>query len=257
MLLDLGHLLNIQLAGVAGTYVARNPLVCFTADVAWSRRNDSYFSFELSSVCCLCIRLHKQPMSFSIQCPSMSCTLFAVETMCVSSCSTCGTLCDAFPISDLSSLELYKTQGCTVVSGDLYIMGLPSSISKGTLLANLQAITAINGVLHFQDNLFLTSLLFFKNLVSLEGGYYNNNPQLVDARLPSLQTLSGDVEVYGSPRLCPARQTKVGYGGDDSGCTNLDEVFFYDVQGSITIADLPLFANVITRVMSSISNGQV
>ena len=241
MLTDLGNILSIELGASGGTYVADNPSLCIEApSVTWAQRSDSYISYNAT------------------QCVSGNlCPLFSDGGYCVSSCGTCGTLCNAFPITDMSSLELYKTKGCTVISGDLYIMGLASSISKGTLLANLQGITRINGVLYLLNNAFLTSLLFFENVVELYGGVYLNNPNLVDTRLPTLSTLHTAVVVDGCDRLCPARYTSAGAVTDESGCSNLEEDFFYDIQGSITIADLALFEAVITRVMKNISSGQV
>ena len=174
----------------------------------------------------------------------------------MSSCATCGQLCEPFPITDLASLALYKTRGCTVISGDLYIINLPSSISKSTLVANLQSITRIHGMIYVLNNEFITSLKFFGNVVELYGGYYLNNPNLVDTRLTSLESLASPVVVEGCSRLCLARYTAVvGTDVDDSGCPNLAEEFFFNIQGTVTIADLPTFASVISRATMNISSG--
>ena len=241
MLTDIGNILLVALGATGGTYVADNPTLCIEAPSAtWSQRSNSYISYNAS------------------QCGGgYLCPLFSDGGDCVSSCSTCGTLCDAFPISDLSSLQLYKTKGCTVISGDLYIQNLPSSIAKATLLANLQGVKRIQGKLYLLNNPYLASLMFLQNVVEVYGGVYLNNPNLVDARLPALTTLLSPVVVEGCDRLCPARYTMAGASPNDSGCSNLQMEFFYNIQGSITIADLPLFANVITRTIKSISNGQV
>ena len=238
---DVGNVLSIEL-GVGNVYVADNPSLCIeTPSVSWAQSNGSYISYN------------------GTQCgTAYMCPLFDADEYCVSACSTCGTLCGSFPISDMTSLELYKTQGCSVISGDLYIINLPATITDSVLLENLQGITAINGALHLQGNLFVTSLQFFRNLAVLQGGYYySNNPQLVDARMPGLQTLGAEAVVEGCDRLCPARYTKLGSSGHDGDCAKLNEEFFYNIQGSVTIADLPVFVDVITRMMTSISNGQV
>ena len=240
-LMDLGNILRIELIASGGTYVANNPSLCIaTPSVTWSQRNNSYISYNATQ----CGAAYK-------------CPLFSVGGYCVSSCSTCGTLCEPIPITDINSLTLYKTKGCTVISGDLYIMNLPTSVTKKLLFNNLQSITRIHGVLYLINCPVITSLSFLQNVVELYGGTYINNVNLVDARLPALTSLQSAVEVDGCDRLCPARYTIVGAGPDDSGCSNLQMVFFFNIQGSITIADLPLFANVITRTIQSISSGQV
>ena len=240
-LTDLGSLLAFQLAASGGTYVADNPSLCIeTPSVTWAQRSDSYISYN-ATLCGL----------------AYACPLSGDGGHCVSSCKTCGALCPAFPITDLLSLELYKTKGCTAISGDLYIMSLPASVSDSVLTASLRNITRIHGVLYLLNNPFVTSLLFFENVVELYGGVYLNNPNLVDTRLPALSTLQSAVMVDGCDRLCPARYTTAGAATDDSGCSNLQMDFFYDVQGSITFEDLPLLEDVITRVMKNISNGQV
>ena len=178
----------------------------------------------------------------------------------MSQCSGCGTLCESFPITDINSLELYSSQGCTIIVGDLFIMGLPSSISQKPLFTNLQGIQSIRGVLHFQNNEYLSAMTFLKNLVSLEGAVYLNNPVLVDTRMPSLQVLSGDVIVIGCDRLCPARYTAVGVGfgsNNDAGCTNVMLDYFMSIQGPATVSMLPLLSNIMSRVVENATGSMV
>ena len=234
---DLGNVLSIELGATGGTYVADNPSLCIEAPSAtWSQRSNSYISYNTS------------------QCGSgYLCPLFSVGGDCVSSCSTCGTLCEPIPITDINSMTLYKTKGCTSVAGDLYIQNLPTSILKKHLLINLQAITHIKGTLYLINCPVITSLSFFPNLVELYGGAYINNVNLVDARLPALTTLLSPVVVEGCNRLCPARYTIVGAGGDDSGCPNIRAEFFYNIQGAATIADLPSFSSILTRAITNLT----
>ena len=51
MLLDLGHILDFQLASVNGTLVVNNSMLCFPASQEWGRRTDSYLEYTLSAVC--------------------------------------------------------------------------------------------------------------------------------------------------------------------------------------------------------------
>ena len=87
---------------------------------------------------------------------------------CTSVCSSCGTLCEAFPITDLTSLQLYSSKGCTIVVGDLYILNLPITITRTMLFNNLKNILYIRGGLYFKDNLYLTAMTFMSNLVFTE-----------------------------------------------------------------------------------------
>ncbi len=50
LLVDLGAILNIQLADDNGTYVANNSMLCFDADVAWARHSMSYIEFNRTTV---------------------------------------------------------------------------------------------------------------------------------------------------------------------------------------------------------------
>ena len=208
-------------------------------------------------VICFVQCVHPSFTACVLQCGAGAlCPLFSVDGLCVSSCADCGQLCEPFPITDLASLTLYKTRGCTVIAGDLYIINLPSSILKATLLANLQRVTRIHGTVYVVNNQFFTSLLFLQNVVEMYGGFYLNNPNLVDTRLPGLESLATPVVVEGCARLCPARYTVVaGLPANDSACPNLVEKAFYNIQGTVTIADLPTFAGIITRVTMDISNG--
>ena len=188
-----------------------------------------------------------------------SCPLFDVGAICDSSCTTCGTLCAAFPIMDLQSLELYKTKGCTIISGDLYIQNLPVQISRTTLFESLGTVKYIKGDLHFKDNDYLTSLVFLHNLVSVNNIYLSNNPQLIDAKLASLQSMNGELSVEGCPWLCPARFTVISGGPavDDSGCSNVALTYYFHVDGPVLKSNLVVLGGVVSRVVSGLIGNNV
>ena len=186
------------------------------------------------------------------------CSLFDVGGLCDSSCKTCGTLCAAFPITDMQSLELYKTKGCTIVSGDLYIQNLPIEITRGVIAAHLGSIRYIKGDLHFKENAYIVSMVFFKSLLGVYGVYYLNNPELVDARMPQLQMLSGSVSVEGSPRLCPARYTTAASNMmDDSGCTSINLKYYLHIDGGSGLNNLGILSSVLSRAVEELIGGNV
>jgi hypothetical protein len=166
-------------------------------------------------------------------------------------------VCEAFPITDLSSLQLYATNNCTVVVGDLYISDLDSSIIRSTLFSNLQGIRSIRGSLYFDNNPFLTAMSFFSNLVSATSIRYLNNPRLVDARMLSLTSLPGGVSVAGCDRLCPARYTAVGAGPDDSGCPDVSLYYYLHVDGPMQVSDVSKIVAVMDRILRNVTQNKV
>jgi hypothetical protein len=164
-------------------------------------------------------------------------------------CDNCGVLCESFPISDLSSLQLYGSKGCTIIDGDLYIMGLAVTVTKKLLFDNLKTVRSIRGVLHFHDNHHISAMSFFSELTEVHGISYQSNPILVDGRMPSLAVLRGDVVVEGCDRLCPARYTIVGDSPDDSECTNPLLEYSFRVVGDARREDLEVLGNLTARVL--------
>ena len=178
--------------------------------------------------------------------------MYEVDSTCMSQCNNCGALCAAFPITDLTSLELYKSHQCSVVTGDLYITGLAVEITRTVLLSGLATIRIIRGSLYIENNAFLAGMTFFSGLESIQGDvYYLNNPAMMDARMPSLTVLYGNTTVIGCDRLCPARYTQVGYRTDDAGCTNMQMEYYLHVAGSVTVADLETISSIFTRVVQA------
>ena len=188
---------------------------------------------------------------------SQQCSLYEVGRLCTSHCSTCGTLCEAFPITDLKSAELYSSQGCTVIVGDLYMLSIPASISESALFEHLKTVTTIRGCLFFNDNLYLSAMTFLSNIVSLNGAVYRNNPQLIDARLSSLHRLNGNVTVEGCDRLCPARYTAVGMAVDEAGCVNPELRYFLHIEGPAAKSEIGVVGTIMQNVLRNVTNGGV
>jgi len=179
------------------------------------------------------------------------------DGVCSSQCSTCGTLCAAFPITDLNTLTLYKTKGCTTIVGDLYIMNLPSTVGKQVLFDNLRHVQYIRGGLYVENNAYLNALTFFSNLFGVDGVYYSNMPILVDAQMPSLIQQTGNVTVVGCNRLCPARYTAVGVSTDETGCADSTLALYLYIVRDATLNDVYVLANVTSRLFMSATNGKV
>ena len=127
----------------------------------------------------------------------------------MSQCPLCGTVCASFPVTDADSATYYASKRCTVIHGDLFVTNIPSSVFEELLLDLFSDVKVIRGKIYVNNNLFLTSLSFLGNLTSVGGISLLNNPNLVDARLPSLTTLDGDVAVKGCFRLCPVRYPRL------------------------------------------------
>ena len=158
----------------------------------------------------------------------------------------------------MTSLALYKSQGCSIVVGDLYIMSLASSITSAILETNLRNVQSIRGSLYVVNNANLLSLGFLSGLTTIQGGvYFINNPVLIDARIGLLTYLSGAVEVIGCDRLCSSRHPHIGAIADDSGCTNPILEVFLHVNGDANAANVPALCETVGVALSSIMNGTV
>ena len=170
-------------------------------------------------------------------------------------------MCEAFPISDLPSLQLYASQGCTVVVGDLYIADLPQSITRGVLLGNLGSIQYVRGDVYFRDNQFIVSMVFLDNLVGVRNIHLENNAELVDARMVGLVQLLGNVTVDGCDRLCPARYahgtSSLLAGTSQAGCANATLNYFLWVQGTFNpTTAVPLLGSLMACVLRNVTDGQ-
>jgi hypothetical protein len=168
-------------------------------------------------------------------------------------------LCDAFPISDLTSLELYSSKGCTVVAGDLYVINLPFSITLAVLFEHLHTIQYIRGSLYIKDSPWITSLFPLRNLLGVQGLFLSSMANIVDARIPGLQQLHNEVHVEHCNRLCPARYTAVGAASlDDSGCPYLTLKVFIHVEGNLpAVLVLGAWQGLIANALQNISGNTV
>jgi hypothetical protein len=137
-------------------------------------------------------------------------------------------------------------------------MGLPFTIIRNALFLHLKSITAIRGTLIFKEMNSIFALNFMDNLVSADKIVLINNPQLVDARLASLTSLPGGVEVLGCHRLCPARYTSTNRSVvNDSHCPQANTDLFYTVVGDVDRADLSVLEGLAAKWFSNVSNGVV
>ncbi len=195
-------------------------------------------------------------MTHDAQCNEM-CAMHSQNGLCTSRCSNCGTLCDAFPISDLASLQLYKSKRCTIVTGDLYIQNLPLEVTRTLLLDALKTVTEIRGKIYFLNNIDIVSMLFLENLRRVDGIIYLNNPSLVDARMPMLESMPEGIEVEGCHRLCPARYTTVGASPDDNGCAVVVMKFTLRLTGNVGVQSFPLLEDMFVRVVANVTNNAV
>ena len=184
--------------------------------------------------------------------------MYEVNGFCTSQCSDCGVLCEAFPISDLTSLQLYSSYGCTIVVGDLYIISLPLSIRKKQVFQYLQTIREIRGSFYMVNNLYMSAMTFFSGLTTITGDvFYLNNPIMIDTRMPSLTYFGGVLTVSGCDRLCPARYTVVGESPSDTGCPNNTVNTYLHVDGNVNSVTLPSLCNVVGNAVSYILNNHV
>jgi hypothetical protein len=183
--------------------------------------------------------------------------LFKLDGLCVSQCQNCGTICEAFPITDINSAQLYSGKECTIITGDLYIQDLPTSVTKKLLFDSLQTVRHIRGDLYFLDNPFISAMTFFSNLEGLHGAHYSNNAQLVDARMPSLEQLSGAVTVEGCDRLCPARYTTVGTVAEDDACPNPTIEYYFEIKGDASGDMIWVIRNAFARLLTNVTDGEV
>ena len=194
-------------------------------------------------------------MLLCLQCPQNPCQFFNGSGLCFTQCATCGILCESFPISDLPSLELYSSRGCTEIAGDLYIQNIPPGLRKSVLFENLATVKVIRGSLYMLDNMYNTAMTFFKNVEEIEGSiHYSNNPWQMDAELASLVRLGGNVTVEGCDRLCPARYSSIqrAQHDDDStareqDCANPFVQYYLVVVGNATLDDLGIIGSTIGR----------
>ena len=173
--------------------------------------------------------------------------------VCASTCPICGVLCEAFPITDLLSLQLYSEQHCNIVAGDLYLMNQAFSIRKTVLFQNLQTVWEIRGSVYILNNPTRTTLTFFQNLLTVNNIYLLNNVAILDARFTGLVTLTGNVTVIGCDRLCPERYPSLSMPSNQSECADPYLQNFFSIVGPATADDVPLIAQLLTAAFLNVT----
>ena len=258
MLTDIGNLLTFQVTSGLNTYVVDNPILCFSSSIIWGRLPQSLIHYHISAVCreqaalivtaiyCCDFASKVGNLTHTAQCSSYPCQLFVLGDVCSSTCPICGVLCEAFPITDLPSLQLYSAQKCNIVAGDLYIMSLAYAIRKAVLFLHLKTVWEIRGSVFILNNQFRTALTFFQNLLTVNNIYLLNNPALLDARFAGLVTLTGNVTVIGCDRLCPERYPSLSMSTNQSECADPYLQHFFSIVGPATAGDVPLIAQLLT-----------
>ena len=150
----------------------------------------------------------------------------------------------------MASLDYYRQNNCTVLVGNLYITDLPAEVTEDVLFEVLSPITAIHGEVHVENNPFLTSLSALVNVQEIHDMYLTNNPNLVDSRMPSLQSLRyNSAIVFSCPNLCPDRYTSLVYNTNSSGCHNLQIQAYYRFVGDLKM--LPILQSSTANRVSS------
>ena len=136
-----------------------------------------------------------------LQCPANTCWFRSNNSLCSSHCrnSDCGATCSASPISSRQTIQQSSLLGCKILLGDLTITSLPPDVDESLLIA-LSTITTITGTLRILYNPNLVSLVFLSRLQTVGSLHIADNPNLVDARLPSLAMLPHDWFFYSNPK---------------------------------------------------------
>jgi hypothetical protein len=169
---------------------------------------------------------------------------------CSSQCPSCGNICISVNVvgGSLSSIE--EVSQCDVILGDLSIQDLPLEWNDDFLTSVFQRLTRIHGGLRLSDNHFLTSLSFLENLFGIHFLELNDNHNLVDARLPSLEVLYKEQAfVAGSPRLCSSRILLSNTSDNDSRCSSLDLRLFINVTDTLGSQDTHYVSDIIRSLI--------
>ncbi len=233
--------------------VTNNTFVCFPTAVSWTRRNGSRIEYRLSQVwqflSCFLLMI--------IQCPSLTCLMHEVSGLCTSACSTCGVLCEAFPITDLATADVYQRLGCTTIIGDLYLSNIPTSATRLQLAQRLVKIAQVKGDVVIKDSFFATIVTYLDGLKSVYSIRLLNLPLVTDARFTALLSIRDGVEVIGCDRLCPERYPRVGQYPSDLACPNNTIEFYWYITGTVTPSDLFLVSSIVNRIIFNVTNRQV
>lgn len=139
--------------------------------------------------------------------------------------------------------------------GDLYITDLPEAVNEDVLYENLGQMQYIHGALQVRDNKYLTSLTFLRNVIEIHLGYFANNPNLVDARMPWLQDIRDNVTFVDCNRLCLDYYTALSYIIDGDGdCSMLKVVSYLQLEGDIQTANMSSLGSIVANAAVSLSD---
>ena len=179
--------------------------------------------------------------------------------ICFSRCATCGTICNAVPIVDMTSISYYAANNCTRIIGDLILTNIPQAMSDDDLMP-LISVESIEGALVIRDNYYyMTTLRFLANLRRVHSITIANTA-LVDARLPNLQIVEGAITINNCYRLCPQRYPSTTVNDlDQSTCANITASLIVKVLGRVYLAPFEqaaIFAE-FTQAIGNISGNQV
>jgi hypothetical protein len=136
----------------------------------------------------------------------------------------------------------------------VYVASLPADVTESILASCLRDVREIRGSLFIQDNPYLVSSSIFVNLQSVESVSLLNNPALVDARMPSILNVTGDIVVTGCHRLCPERHPfgHLPANSTSSPCVTISAEVFLGLQGNVQEGDLLMLEDLLLRIYTSV-----
>ena len=172
--------------------------------------------------------------------------------ICFSRCATCGTICNAVPIVDMTSISYYAANNCTRIIGDLILTNIPQAMSDDDLMP-LISVESIEGALVIRDNYYyMTTLRFLANLRRVHSITIANTA-LVDARLPNLQIVEGAITINNCYRLCPQRYPSTTVNDlDQSTCANITSSMVIKVLGRASLSSVEL-GGIISKIRSTVT----
>ena len=178
---------------------------------------------------------------------------------CVSRCDGCGDICEAVPISTLTSLQIYSNKNCTILSGDLYLTNLDIAVTIQSLTSVFSFLQVVRGSIYIIGNPLIWTTVFLRTLVEVNNIYISNNPSLIDTSFLSLQTVHGVISVTGCDRLCPALHPTAPYRlpTNTTGCTKPAVVILFHIDGPATAADFPTIASLIAALVRNATSQSV
>lgn len=106
------------------------------------------------------------------------------------------------PFTSPSDLDVYANRSCSVLVGGLILRNLDRSIDEDALSVFSTVATVVGHVV-VDSNPYLMGLPFLVALRTAQSVTVTNNPNLIDARLPSLDVATQLAVVeYGNMRVC-------------------------------------------------------